>query len=260
MKICVKHLVQQQAHSNNSVHYCFIIMMGRPHGTYCSLPKDPAYQQLFFHSSLFLSLLIFFLLRPWFALRPSDYLFLRGCLTFAVPTHHFLFFAFLLSLSTVHSFIPSLSFIHLFNKYLLKPAVCQALFTPCTNPLTPESTKTLRLSVLASSCEHRQACILTDHRRPRPMGDLGLWPLLDFCTRGQKQSFWSPRTMFKMKLAADNPTFNRDQSNRETLEQGQKQFLNYYVTYVLLNIILEASGQNVLQNSASNSSQASQVG
>lgn len=35
---------------------------------------------------------------------------------------------------------------------------------------------------------------------------------------------WSPRTMFKMKLDARDPAINRDKSNQEALEQGQKSF------------------------------------
>ena len=52
--------------------------------------------------------------------------------------------------------------------------------------------------------------------------------------REPKQFFWSPRTVFKVKLAPDDPIINRDESNQETLEQGQKQGFetkhNHYVT------------------------------
>lgn len=156
MKICVKHLVQYQAHSNNPVHYC-----------YFHYHDDQTSWNLLFTSqgpSVLADVFSFIIISVIVDFFPTKTLvcfetfwlpFSERLSHFCSPYTPFFFFAFLLSLSTVHSFIPSLSFIHLFNKYLLKPAMCQALFTPCTNPLTPESTKTLRLSVLASSCEHR---------------------------------------------------------------------------------------------------------
>lgn len=44
------------------------------------------------------------------------------------------------------------------------------------------------------------------------------WPCWTSVGRELKWFFWSPRTRFKMKLDAKDPTINRDKSNQEALE------------------------------------------